>query len=206
VTPPVRRKSRVVVFARAPVLGAVKTRLAAAIGDTAALRFHVATTDAILRRLARDRRWVTVLAVTPDRLAHRARLGSFRVARMAQGSGDLGPRMTRALAPARPNAPVVVVGSDIPALAVGHVARAFAALAGHDLVFGPAEDGGYWLVGARDRASIGGLFRGVRWSGPHALTDTLRNVPAHRHVALLETLADVDDGASFRRWQAQRAG
>lgn len=201
-----RPKARVVVFARAPVLGAVKTRLAAAIGDAAAMRFHVATTAAILRRLARDRRWDTVLAATPDRLARRARFGPLSVARVPQGGGDLGRRMARALAPARACAPVIVVGSDIPALRAGHVARAIAALAGHDLVFGPAEDGGYWLVGARHGASARGLFRNVRWSGPHALADTLGNVPAHRRVALLEKLADVDDGASFRRWQDQRDG
>jgi rSAM/selenodomain-associated transferase 1 len=194
----------VVIFARAPVLGAAKTRLAAEIGDAAARRFHAETTTAILRRIARDPRWATMLAMTPDRLARRARFWPRRVAHVPQGAGNLGQRMARALARARPDAPVVVVGSDIPALSACHIVRAFAALGSHDLVFGPAEDGGYWLVGTRNPGAVRGIFRGVRWSGPHALSDTRNNVAPHWRVAMLDTLADVDGGASYRSWRAQR--
>jgi glycosyltransferase A (GT-A) superfamily protein (DUF2064 family) len=69
-------------------------------------------------------------------------------------------------------------------------------------VFGPAADGGYWLVGLKRRPRFIDPFQGVRWSSSQALADTLRNLVGHSHV-LLETLADVDDGASFARWRQQ---
>ena len=189
------RRGRLVVFLRAPRFGAVKTRLARDVGALAAWRFHRATSAATVRRLA-DPRWELVLAVTPDR----ARIDLPAERTIGQGGGDLGARMARALAA---RSPTVLVGSDIPDLRRRHVARAFRALAaGADLVFGPAADGGFWLVGVRRRPPRG-LFAGARWSTAHALADVLANAPPQAKVALLETPRDVDDGAAYR---AQRAG
>ena len=185
-----------VVFVRAPAIGAVKRRLAAGIGPLAAHRFYVATTRRLLAHVAGDPRWKTVLAVTPDAYAHCGRFWPSRVPRVPQGDGDLGRRMARALS--RSGGPSVLVGSDIPALSVRHIAAAFAALGRADLVFGPATDGGYWLAGARNPLVLRGLFDGVRWSGPNALVDTLANARARR-VALLEPLDDVDDAEDFAR-------
>ncbi len=193
------------VFARAPLAGATKTRLAAAIGDAAARRFHAEMLAQTVRALA-DPRWRLVLAVTPDRFARRGRFWPRGIARVPQGPGDLGRRMARALAAARPDAPVAVVGTDIPGLRAGHVAAAFQALVAHDAAFGPAADGGYWLVALREGNLARALFRNVRWSSPHALADTLANLPAARGAALVETLADVDDGADYARWRATREG
>lgn len=189
---------RVYLFARAPILGAVKRRLAADIGDPAARRFHRDTTRDVLRRIAADPRWRTTLSVTPDRFAAAGRFWPGRVRRAPQGRGDLGRRMARALR-RFPNTPSVIVGSDIPALSAHHIAAAFDALRTHDLVFGPAADGGYWLVGARRPGSLGRLFENVRWSGPHALADTLAGLKPSRRVAFLEVLEDVDDGAGLAR-------
>jgi len=191
----------VIVFVRAPRLGAVKRRLARDVGDKAALAFHRGATAALLGRLA-GRRWRVVLCVTPDRYARRGRFWPARPARLAQGAGDIGRRMARGLEACR--GPAVLVGSDIPALGAAEVATAFAALGAHDLVFGPAADGGFWLVGARDTRRVRPLFRGVRWSGPHALADTLANAPAPWRVALLAPLADVDDGAALARLTRRR--
>jgi rSAM/selenodomain-associated transferase 1 len=185
----------VVVFARAPALGRVKRRLARDIGPLAALRFHRATTAALLRRLGRDPRWATLVALTPDRAALRG--GSI-----PQGAGDLGERMARALR--RPGLRLVV-GSDIPAIRPAHIARALRLLAAHDFVFGPSTDGGYWLVGTRLRVLPPGLFRGVRWSTGHALADTLATVPRQRSIAIADRLDDVDDGAAFRRLSSSGA-
>jgi len=120
------------------------------------------------------------------------------VAVTGQGGGDLGVRMRRALA-ANPPGPVVLVGGDIPALAARHVAAAFRLLGGHDLVFGPAEDGGFWLVGARRAPRLPPLFQRVRWSSPHALADTLAELPRWVSVGFIDRLEDVDDGEAYRR-------
>lgn len=185
-----------IVFVRAPAIGAVKRRLAAGIGALAARRFYVATTRWLLARVAGDARWKTLLAVTPDTYALHGRFWPARLPRFPQGDGDLGRRMARALS--RSGGPSVLVGSDIPALSERHIAAAFTALGRVDLVFGPASDGGYWLVGARNPLVLRGLFDGVRWSGPHALADTLANARSRR-VALLEPLDDVDDAEDFAR-------
>lgn len=192
-----RRPPVLIVFARAPALGAVKRRLAAGIGDAAARGFYVATTRGLLRRVGGVRRWRTVLAVTPDRAARRDRHWPAAIPRLRQGSGDLGGRMACAML-RFPGRKVVIVGSDIPDLSAADVRAAFDALGRADLVFGPASDGGYWLVGARDGRLARGLFRDVRWSGPHALADTLANAPGRR-IAMLRVLDDVDDEADFAR-------
>ena len=189
-------RDTVFVFARAPRLGSVKRRLAREIGDRAALRFHRATLVKLLRALAADRRFATVLALTPDR----ARLSRPRgVAVVGQGAGDLGARMHRALARARRAA---VVGCDIPGLCAADVAAAFRALGRAQACFGPAMDGGYWLVALGPRRPSR-PFAGVRWSSPHALADTLANFRGRR-VALLRGLSDVDCAADLRAMPSTR--
>ena len=204
--PAMRRPVRpvVYVFVRAPALGAVKTRLGAGIGALAAAHFYRHTTTALLRRIGRDRRWRTVLAVTPDTAIFSRGAWPASLPRIGQGNGDLGRRMARILAAER-TVPALIIGSDIPDIAAGHIVRAFKALGSADVVFGPALDGGYWLVGRRAGLAMAGLFEGVRWSGPHALADTRANVRGVRGVALLETLEDIDDGAAFARWRAGQA-
>jgi hypothetical protein len=100
-----------------------------------------------------------------------------------------------------PAGPAVIVGADIPDLEVGHVARAFAALERHHAVFGPAEDGGYWLVGLRHRSRLPHLFDGVRWSSEFALADTLANLGSANSYVLVDRLPDVDDAAALARWK-----
>jgi uncharacterized protein len=197
-------RRHLVVFAKAPVLGRVKRRLAAEIGSLAALRFHRGNAARLLNRLARDRPWQCWLALTPDRYAGGPRFWRVPCRRIAQGGGDLGRRMAGALT-GLPPGPVVIVGSDIPGIAPDHIAAAFRTLGGCDLVFGPAEDGGYWLIGAKVGTLPHGLFAGVRWSTPHALADTLRNVPRRLRVGFAATLADVDDGVAYRRWLSRGA-
>lgn len=196
-----------VIFAKAPRLGAVKRRLAADIGVVAATAFYRRTLNAMVRRLGADPRWATWLVVTPDAAVPEMarRWPALRV--IGQGGGDLGARMARPLAPAPiglPPGPVAIIGSDIPAITRAHIARAFALLGRNDFVFGPARDGGYWLIGTRRRPRLPpGLLAGVRWSTAHALADSLATLPAGAWVAFLEELEDVDDGATYRRRRRQ---
>ncbi|HLY45841.1 MAG TPA: DUF2064 domain-containing protein [Stellaceae bacterium] len=196
-------RRHLVLFVRAPQRGSGKRRLARDIGDDAALRFERAMLGLMYRRLGRDRRWRLRLAVTPDKARRRPRLWPPGVPVMAQGQGDLGRRMRRAL-DACPPGPAVLVGSDIPALSARHIAAAFQRLGSCDLVFGPAEDGGFWLVGARRSPRLPPLFGTVRWSGPHALADVLANLPARVSVNFVDRLADVDDGAAWRPFAPRR--
>ncbi len=190
-------KGHLVIMARAPRLGVGKRRLARDLGALAAWRFQRQMLGRLLRRLAPDPRWTTWLAVTPDRTANPAAHWAAPARVIPQGAGGLGARMARLLRQ-RPPGPVVVVGSDIPDLDVRHVAQAFKALGRHDWVFGPAADGGYWLVGARRRRAPWRTFDAVRWSSRHALADSLANLAGAR-VALLEELHDVDTGVDLAR-------
>jgi rSAM/selenodomain-associated transferase 1 len=187
-----------VLFVRAPRLGAGKRRLAREIGDVAAVRFERLMIALLLRRLVADRRWRLRIAVTPDRARQQFRTRRRAIEIAAQGRGDLGLRMQRALR-AFARGPVVLVGADIPALGAAEVAAAFHLLGAHDLVFGPAEDGGFWLVGARNPGRVPRLFKSVRWSGPHALADSLAGLPRGASIGFAARLCDVDDAESYRR-------
>ncbi len=196
--PSQRRPARhLVIFARAPRLGQVKRRLAKDLGALAALRFHRLNTRVLLRRLSGDSRWTTWLAATPDPEARRAAaIWQHRGPLLAQGPGDLGARMGRALRWLPPG-PVVIVGSDIPGIDPSRIAVAFRALGPADFVLGPAADGGYWLIGARRRPALRLHFAGVRWGGAQALADTRANMAGR--VVLLEELQDVDTAADLAR-------
>ena len=84
-------------------------------------------------------------------------------------------------------------------------ARGFAAFGSADMVLGPAADGGYWLIGLSSRARAIDPFQGVRWSSPWALADTARALPAGFRLALVDRLADVDDGPALQNWRARKS-
>jgi len=193
-------KPLVVIFARAPRYGAVKTRLAREIGAGETLRFYRHALANLVRRMARDAHFDVVLATTPDGV-HDGWPRSVR--RTVQGSGDLGRRMVRALRTAGAR-PAVVIGSDIPDITLAHVRSAFAALGRAPFVLGPASDGGYWLIGARHPQRLrGGALDGVRWSSPFAMNDSVALLG--QAVVLSTLLEDVDDGAAYRRFRSRLA-
>ena len=188
-----------VLFAKVPQPGRVKTRLAAEIGPIAALWWYRHQVARLVRRVGHDPRWRTVLAVSPDLDGVTSPLLPGGVTRWPQGYGDLGQRMARALRLAP--GPVLVVGSDIPGVTSAHIARAFRVLNGHDAVLGPASDGGYWLIGlARGSRAPAGLFQDVRWSGPHAMADTVKSLHPLR-IGYADELRDVDTAADLRAAQ-----
>ncbi len=192
-----------VIFARFPALGRVKTRLAAGIGDTAALAFHRTTLERTCR-MATRLPWRVELHVTPNATSRFPRLWP-RVGRtrpIAQGSGDLGARMVRAFA--RRCGPTLLVGCDIPEMTVGHLRSAALLLGASDAVFGPAKDGGFWLAGFRNGRLARRAFAGVRWSSPHALADCLANLRGRR-MAFAHVLDDIDDRSDLLAWRRRTA-
>jgi len=191
------RQKTLVVMVKEPRPGRVKTRLGRDLGMVSAARWFRQQSLRLIHRVT-DARWRTVLAVAPDRDGMASRVWPRHLARVPQGSGDLGDRMGRLLR-SLPPGPVCVIGADIPGVTASHIADAFAALGQADAVFGPAEDGGYWLIGLkRTRAVPPSLFHDVRWSSAHALSDTIATLPEHR-IAHVVTLADVDTFEDLQR-------
>jgi rSAM/selenodomain-associated transferase 1 len=184
------------VMVKAPVAGEVKTRLARTIGTGEALRFYRSVTASLLRHVGSDPRWRTVLAVSPDRYL-RSQFWPMSLPRVPQGRGDIGERMQRLLDSAP--GPNVLIGSDIPGVRASHIAAALRALSRQSIVFGPSEDGGFWLVGARRCPTVPRPFHNVRWSTEHALADTLSNLPGPAGFAA--ALTDVDTETEWRRWR-----
>jgi len=185
-------------MAKAPVAGSVKRRLARQIGDVAAVRFYRHTLARTVLRLAADPRWRTYLAVTPDAaLAASCWPPRGDVARIPQGKGDLGRRM-QALFDRLPPGPAIIVGTDIPAMRPRHIAHAFRLLGRAEAVFGPAPDGGFWLVGLKRSPRRLQPFCRVPWSTAEALSATLENLDG-RIIALAPRLSDVDTGEDYRR-------
>jgi len=193
---------RLIIMAKSAKAGHVKRRLARKIGTTKATQFARTCLAHTLLKLARDKRWRTILAVAPDSETH---AGSWLrsaagIERLPQGPGDLGQRMQRVFRRLPPG-PAIIVGSDIPGLTPREIAKAFHHLRSADAVLGPASDGGYWLVGLRRSPNILTPFSGVRWSSPHALADTLANLEG-RKVATVATLSDVDTAAAHVKLRA----
>jgi rSAM/selenodomain-associated transferase 1 len=184
-------------MAKRPVAGLVKRRLARDIGDVAATRFYRATLARTILRLGGDPRWRTYLAVAPDTaLTSSCWPSGAEVARIPQGAGDLGKRM-QGLFDSLPSGPVIVVGSDVPRICSSHIASAFRLLGDADVVFGPAADGGYWLVGMKRSPRILRPFDGIPWSTGAALDATLANVRG-RIIAFAPVLTDVDAAENYR--------
>jgi rSAM/selenodomain-associated transferase 1 len=181
---------------KVPQPGRVKTRLAREIGTIPAAWWMRRQTARLIRRIGRDPRWQTWLAVAPDSHGLTYRGWPGHLPRIPQGPGDLGARMARVFR-RLPAGPAVLVGADIPALGPGHIASALRSLAACDAVLGPATDGGYWLVGLKHpQRQPPGLFARVRWSTHHALADTRIALPG-RVAVLPDRLADVDGAADL---------
>jgi uncharacterized protein len=179
-----------VVMVKDPQAGRVKTRLARGIGAVGAVQFYRHATRAVLSRVISAREWRTVLAISPDPALH-ARTFPYGIHRMPQGRGDLGQRMQHVMDRSPPG-PVLIIGSDIPGITARHIRDGFRALGSNDAVFGPAPDGGYWMVGLKRFPRIPRAFQNVRWSSEHALKDTRANL-AGRRIALIAELDDVDE-------------
>lgn len=187
--------------------GRAKTRLIPDCGEAETARIHRYLLAATLRQGVASGRPVQCHLTGNCQLAAET-LAVPAVTWHPQAVGDLGWRMQYALASAHAAGAsrVVLVGSDCAVLTADYLARAFTALSRYDFVFGPAEDGGYVLIGSALPSLWCGapVFTGCRFGGPHALADSVRCMTAHGQIGYLTTLWDVDDAAGLAR--ARRAG
>lgn len=201
--------ARLCIFARAPEAGRVKKRLARAIGDQAALEAHIRLTRETLARLDAVPGFRTELWLAgPAGAEVRSWLMSHAVELHRQQGRGLGARMLGALDRAlAAGVPGVVVGTDCPEIDAAYVRLALDRLAGADVVFGPAEDGGYGLVAAapRSRARLAAVFSNVPWGSQRVLKVSLtRCAAAGLRAGLLPMIWDVDTVTDWRRYLARR--
>jgi rSAM/selenodomain-associated transferase 1 len=200
-------RDALVIVAKAPVVGQVKTRLCPPLSAAeAAELFRCFLADTVAR--ARTVPEVQVcLAFTPADSEDLFRaLLPFSLCYLPQRGNSLGERLVNIFADLLHNGftRVVIMDSDSPTLPMAYVREAFTLLedSQHDAVFGPCSDGGYYLVGAR--AVHRELFENISWSTSQVLTQTLAQVGMHGlSVALLPSWYDVDTGADLHKLAAE---
>ena len=196
-------KRSLIVFARSPDAGRVKTRLAAELGRERALAIYRDLGSRVLAQVRTVSACEIVIAYTPPEARQRVRAwlpGADRYE--PQAEGDLGKRMTAAVSGCFSAGAhrVVVIGTDCPSVDAGVIEEAFLGLASADVVLGPASDGGYYLIGLA--RPLPALFTGIPWSTPDTLSATLERARATGAAAtLLAELRDIDTADDWREWQ-----
>lgn len=185
---------RLLVFVKAPRPGAVKTRLAAVLGDEAAAGLYRAIAEEEIRNAApRAGEYERTFFFTPDDA--RPEIESWLPGETLepQQGRDLGERMSRAFASAFAAGArrVAIIGTDVPDCGREHVMEALRSLDGHDVVLGPTHDGGYYLM-ALDRPRPA-LFQSIPWSTPSVLPATAERAGLLGFsVRMLDPLRDID--------------
>lgn len=195
-----REDRTLIVFAKVPRAGRVKTRLAAAIGDVEAASLYGIMGRRVLDGVrGGDYRLVAYIAPGNELAEAREWLGATGVHFRPQEGADLGERLADAFRREfRLARSVCAIGTDAPAVDRRVVERAFAELSTHELVLGPALDGGYYLIGATGYWPE--LFRDVPWSTEEVMTATLARARALRlRTAALEPLPDIDTVDDLKR-------
>jgi rSAM/selenodomain-associated transferase 1 len=200
-------ENRLILFVKAPRPGFVKTRLAAVVGDRTAAETYEALVETLLARLNQldgiELKYAP--ADARDEILPWLRPGWTA---SPQCEGDLTDRLVTAFAEAFASGcdSVVIIGSDCPYISPDDVKQAFRDLKRHDLVLGPAVDGGYWLIGLNQPRPS--LFQDIPWSSETVLSETLsKAAAAGLSVRQLRELSDVDTVADLIRFNDwHRAG
>jgi len=194
------------IFAREPVLGRVKTRLAADIGPAAALATYrellALTAAAVAAAQIPATVWLAEVPALPAEPTQPRPEWPTLPWRVQPPADSLGERMRHAFAEAfaAGAARVLIIGTDCPGLTAALLLRALDQLATHDLVVGPAADGGYYLLGMKELQAS--LFANKQWSTATVLADTLADAARlGLRVAQLPTLTDVDSARDLDAWR-----
>ncbi|WP_341919171.1 TIGR04282 family arsenosugar biosynthesis glycosyltransferase [Polaromonas sp. YR568] len=192
--------TRLVIFAKAPQPGAVKTRLIPALGADGAAALALAMLDHTLQQALAAGLDAVELCMSPapgDPAWHGVALPAG-VTCTTQGDGDLGERMDRAMQRALGlhQGTVLLIGTDCPALGSAHLREAARQLAEHDAVLLPVADGGYVLIGLQ--APCPAIFRQMTWSTSTVAAETLQRLSAlGLRVWQGPVLHDIDEAADL---------
>jgi rSAM/selenodomain-associated transferase 1 len=194
---------RVAVFAKAPVPGAVKTRLAALLGPGGAAALHAGLVRHALAAAVQSGVGPVELWCAPDETHpfFERCATEFHVALRRQQGGDLGERMRHAFDAAHASgAALILTGSDCPVLDAAALRTAAGALSSHDAVIAPAEDGGYVLVGLAK--PMPRLFEAIAWGGSAVMGESrARLAEMGARWKELGTFWDIDRPADYARLQ-----
>jgi rSAM/selenodomain-associated transferase 1 len=184
--------TRIVIFAKQPLPGKVKTRLIPAIGAEGAARLAAAMLATAIEEALATGCEVELCGDPHPSLWHEGPA----VALAEQGGGDLGTRLSRAAERVLARGPALLIGADCPMLERRRLRAAAVALASRDTVLHPAADGGYVLLGLRRFDAS--LFAGIAWSTAAVAAQTMARIAALGwSLDLRETLADVDEPADL---------
>lgn len=184
---------RVAVFARYPTPGQAKTRLIPALGAEGAAVLHRRLVEATLAVVRCSGLPFELRTTGASAAQFHAWLGPLDCA--DQGEGGLGERLQRAAT----SYPILYIGADAPDLTAEHLRTAAAALASVSAVIGPAEDGGYWLLGLAQPTDR--VFEGIDWGTGAVFAQTLARLRAAGvEPVLLPRLADLDRPEDLSRW------
>lgn len=206
--------NHLIVFTRYPEVGKTKTRLIPALGAAGAATLQRQMTEFTLKqaeKLAQQKQdglnslSVEIRFAGGDRSLMQDWLGSSW-SYQPQATGDLGERMQLAFQSAfeMGSQRVVTIGIDCPELDSATLAQAFQALQNHDLVLGPATDGGYYLIGLR--SLIPKLFNGIDWGTNQVFRQTMAIAEGEGlAIATLAPLTDVDRPEDLPIWEATQA-
>lgn len=188
------------IFAKAPISGEVKTRLASDIGNESACEVYQSLLLNTVKN-TRSEEWSAELWCSPD-TQHpffQTLVAQYPSTLKLQSDDGLGERMLFALkAGVKNGSNVVLIGSDCPVISVEYIERAFAVLETNDVVFGPVEDGGYVLIGCSNTHV--NMFDDVKWSNTKTLAQNIKAVErCGLSYGLLDTLWDLDDLHDLKR-------
>ncbi|HJY85016.1 MAG TPA: TIGR04282 family arsenosugar biosynthesis glycosyltransferase [Candidatus Binatia bacterium] len=196
-----------VIVAKAPVVGQVKTRLCPPLSAAeAAELFRCFLVDTVARACTVSDSQVCLAFTPADSEALFQALLPFPLRYLPQRGNGLGERLVNIFADLLDEGfgKVVIMDSDSPTLPTAYLQEAFTSLSdpGNDAVLGPCSDGGYYLVGAR--AVHHGLFENITWSTSSVLTETLAQARLHKlNITLLPSWYDIDNGADLYKLAAE---
>ena len=186
------KDNAVILFARDPILGQVKTRLSPALDDETILKLYTCFVEDSLEKIRQVDNAKCFVGISPDnRSGFFEGIDIFGVSLFAQRGKDLGDKMRQAFVDrfAEGYKKVVIIGSDSPSLPVSYINKALASE--KDLVLGPSTDGGYYLIAMSGKVSE--VFSGVAWGTKHVLDETLKKLKGARtSLELLPIWYDVD--------------
>ena len=189
------REDALIVFVKFPEPGKVKTRIARELGAERAAEIYSRMAERIVHDVSGPGAYGTIVYFDPPERGDNIKtwLGSDGLSFEPQSGGTIGDRMSDAFHSVFSEGAVraVLIGTDIPDITADIVRAAFDLLSDADVVLGPAEDGGYYLIGLRTFEPI--LFRDIDWGADTVYTRTIaRIVERNLSHKLLDTLKDVD--------------